>query len=82
MRCLFCDKKMLIEGSQVGTPITLPGRGIAHSLCAEKDLIERRVFGSIQLATLPQSDLYELRELVLTEINSREGHSGEEIDLF
>ncbi len=73
---------MIIEGSKVGTPITLPGRGIAHALCAEQDLIERRVFGSIQLATLPQSDLYELRELVLTEINSREGHAGEEIDLF
>ncbi len=82
MRCIFCNKKIIPKNNDLGLPITLPTRGVAHSFCAERDLIERRVFASIHLADLAQADLYELRELVLTEINAREGNANDEIDLF
>ncbi len=82
MRCIFCDKEIVGSPQHLGRPITLPSRGVAHSYCAEKDLIERRVFGNIHFSALPVNDLYELRELVLTEINVREGNTSDEIDLF
>ncbi len=82
MRCLFCDAKVINSSEHLGHPITLPSRGVAHSYCAEKDLIERRVFCNIHLSELPLNDLYELRELALTEINVREGNDSNDVDLF
>ncbi len=82
MKCIFCDANILNSAEHLGQPITLPSRGVAHSYCAEKDLIERRVFCNIHLSELPLNDLYELRELALTEINVREGSGGDEVDLF
>jgi len=82
MRCIFCDKDIFKVDTKLGAPVTLPARGVAHSVCATHDLMERRVFGSIELADLSEQDLYELRELVLTEINLREGNNSEEVDLF
>ncbi len=77
MKCMFCDKDMLNYDGSMGLPVTLPGRGIAHTYCAEQDLFSRRIFGSIHIKDLPNDDLYELRELVLAEINEREGLSQE-----
>jgi len=80
MRCIFCEIEVLNSGEHLGHPISLPSRGVAHSDCAEKDLIERRVFCNIHLSELPLSDLYELRELALTEINVREGRENDTTD--
>ena len=82
MRCLFCNIDVMKKQGELGAPITLPGKGVAHSACAEKDLIERRIFGSIALKDIENNDLYELRELLLMEINEREGHSSGEVELF
>ena len=82
MRCLFCDERMLQDHHRLGAPVTLPGRGVAHSGCAERDLVEKRVFGGISLKDIPVEDLYELRELVLQEVNMREGRNSEEPELF
>jgi len=82
VKCLFCHSAVLQNQKSLGDPITLPGRGIAHSQCAEKDLISQRVFASIPLKSLADSDLYELKEFVLTEINEREGLNSNEIELF
>lgn len=73
MRCMFCDHEIFKKDDFLGRPMTVPGRGIAHLLCAERDLITRRVFGSIHLSEVKLEDLYELREMVLGEINNREG---------
>jgi hypothetical protein len=82
MRCIFCEAEVLNSNERLGHPISLPTRGVAHSFCAEKDLIERRVFCNIHLSELPLNDLYELRELALTEINVREGNASDDVDLF
>jgi len=82
MKCIFCEKDIMDSPEHLGRPLTLPSRGVAHSYCAEKDLIERRVFGNLHFSQLPLNDLYELRELTLTEINVREGNVSDEIDLF
>jgi len=80
MRCLFCNHHILKVDDFLGKPITLPGRGAAHINCAERDLISKRIFGSIHLSEIPMDDLYELREMVLTEINEREG--VDDVELF
>lgn len=81
MRCIFCEKNILRADKSLGYPVTLQGRGIAHSVCTEKDLVSRRIFGAIHLCDLSDSDLNELKDLVLTEINERQG-LNEEIELF
>ena len=83
MRCIFCFDEVLKQTHLLGRPISVSGQGIAHSLCAERDLVTRRVFGSLELSSLPTSQLYELREMVLTEVNAREGHNNDgEVELF
>jgi len=83
MRCMFCDHRILKVDDFLGRPITLPGRGVAHINCAERDLISKRIFGSIHLSEVPMEDLYELREMVLTEINEREGVNDDgDVELF
>ncbi len=81
MRCMFCDKPLVKQDRALGLPITLPGRGVAHTFCAERDLFDRRVFGSIHIKDMASDDLYELREMILAEINEREGKSND-VDLF
>ena len=62
LRCLFCGAKVVNRNLILGDPVTLPGRGLAHQICAEKDLTTRRVFGAISLQDMREIDLYELRE--------------------
>lgn len=82
MRCIFCDNSVLVEEETFGAPVTISGRGVAHSRCAELDSISRRVFGSTSLKDIEVDDLYELREFVLTEINDREGLNMAGVELF
>ena len=83
MRCMFCNHTILKKNDYLGQPITIVGRGIAHLMCAERDLISRRVFGSIHLSEVLLDDLYELREMVLAEINNREGvNNSGDLELF
>lgn len=82
MRCIFCDDEVMKIDTVLGSPITLQGRGICHAKCAEKDLIERRIFGSICMSDLTNADLNELKDLVLMEVNEREGRSTGEAELF
>jgi len=71
MRCIFCENEVLNQDDSLGKPISLPMQGVAHSMCAEEDLIEKRIFGSIHITEVSLEDLYELRELVKTEIDER-----------
>ncbi|PKF62550.1 hypothetical protein CW745_03750 [Psychromonas sp. psych-6C06] len=77
MRCMFCQKEVFDENDHLGKPISIPSRGVAHSQCAEEDLIEKRIFGSIHITEISLEDLYELRELVKTEINERVKRNNE-----
>jgi len=78
MRCMFCKKEIFEKNDLLGKPISLPSQGIAHSRCAEEDLIEKRIFGSIHITEIALEDLYELRELVKTEINERVKRNNEQ----
>lgn len=81
MRCIFCDGNVVTADRSKGRPITIPERGVAHTFCAEQDLFSRRVYGSIHMQDLAMNDLVELREMVLAEINAREGKDND-IELF
>ncbi|AWB67246.1 hypothetical protein C2869_12705 [Saccharobesus litoralis] len=70
---MFCDGDVILNDRSKGLPITLPGRGIAHTYCAEDDLAKRRIFGNIHIADLDDDDLLELKEMVLAEVNIRHG---------
>ena len=61
-------KKVLNNDDSLGRPISIPSRGVAHANCAEEDLIEKRIFGSFHITEISLEDLYELRELVKSEI--------------
>jgi hypothetical protein len=77
MRCMFCKKQVLNKDDKLGKPISLARRGLAHAKCAEEDLIEKRIFGSIHIKEIPLEDLYELRELVKYEIDLRVKRNNE-----
>ncbi len=81
MRCMFCEQEVLKKDDSLGNPISIPSQGIAHSLCAEEDLISKKVFGDIHITEVSLEDLYELRELVITEINDRVLRNNEEAAL-
>ena len=80
MRCMFCKQEVLNQDDSLGRPISIPMRGIAHSNCAEEDLIEKRIFGSIHITEISLEDLYELRELVKVEIDDRVKRNNEEAE--
>lgn len=68
---MFCNENILENDDSLGKPMTVPGRGVAHSYCAEKDLNKKRIFGSVHIADLEDDDLLELFELVQTEVKER-----------
>ncbi len=80
MRCMFCNHEIMKKDDFLGKPISIPSLGIAHTTCAERDLVSKRIFGSIHLTEVSMDDLYELRELVVNEINDRiaSSHAPEE----
>ena len=73
MQCEFCQQSVFKQQQGSGPPVTIPGRGVAHKYCAEKDLTQRRVFKGLSLTQLAMGDLVELREMLLQELNHREG---------
>lgn len=80
MRCPYCS------GSVVGDSdiVVLVGEGPAHRKCYERDVLGQRVFRGLHLPTLELNELYELKEMLLTELNAREQSNSEDdgIELF
>lgn len=78
MRCCYCNHPV------VGNPdVTIvPSSGPAHAGCHHRALASRRVFKNIELARLTDAELLELREMVLTEANSRQVQAGGFLELF
>ncbi|MCT7357915.1 MULTISPECIES: hypothetical protein [Thalassolituus] len=66
MKCEFCHQSAL-----AGKPITVSGIGIAHESCYERHLIEQRVFKTLNLRQLNETELSELHDLVQIEMNAR-----------
>lgn len=82
MRCIYCDNSIIESGKNFGKPMTAPGKGVAHTLCYTKDLINQRVFRGLKIAVLDIEELSELKEMVLIEMNARAPAVMQEIDLF
>ena len=78
MRCTYCN------GNVVGDPdvVVLVGEGPAHRSCYERHTVTSRVFGELNIQTLDNQSLVELKEMVLTELNSRHLTQEEDIELF
>ena len=77
MNCIFCDKPVF------GTAgVTVPGVGPAHQHCFQADQALKRTFQSLDITTLTDSELTELKDLVLSEENSRNMQGDDDIELF
>lgn len=72
MRCCYCGVPVV----GVRDITIVRGEGPAHSVCHHRVLASRRIFQHIELSRLSDADLLELREMVLTEANSRQAENG------
>lgn len=80
MKCIFCHKPVF-----GGSGITVAKRGPAHLACFEADEAMRRAFKSLDISSLTDKELFELKELVLAEENFRKRDSTKDnmdIELF
>jgi len=77
MRCPFC-KENVVGKKEV---VIMVGEGPAHQECYERHTYHRRQFGYLDLQTLEDCKLQELKDMVLMEINSRQSYEYE-IELF
>ena len=78
MKCLFCRKE--VYGS---TGMTVPGRGAAHIQCYQAEQALKRTFQHLEISSLNDEELFELKELVLAEENLRNRVEGvSDIELF
>lgn len=81
LNCVFCKECVVRGDSSKGLPISLPPYGVAHTYCAEQDLLQKRLFQGVHIAELDDKSFAELKEMVLAEDNLRNGVSND-IDLF
>lgn len=77
MRCPYCSKSVVGHSDIV----ILVGEGPAHKKCYEQSVLGQRVFQGLHLPTMELSELYELKEMLLTELNARENKDNQ-IELF
>ena len=81
LNCIFCHQCVVNTDNSKGHPVSVPPYGIAHSYCAEQDLLLKRIFKGIHITELDNESFQELKEMVLAEDNVRNGKT-DEIDLF
>lgn len=78
MRCPYCSKSVIGQKDIV----VIAGEGPAHRSCYEREVLGQRVFRGLHLPTLDLNELYELKEMLLTELNAREQSEDDGIELF
>lgn len=77
MYCPYCDGPVVGEKKVV----IVVGTGPAHQFCHDKMLLTQRIFNGMNLTDLHMEGLHLLKEMVLTEINSR-NQELEAVELF
>lgn len=77
MRCVYCDCNVV--GSR--DVVAVEGGAPAHANCYQFDLMSQRVFKSLKLTALTDSELNDLFDLVRLEMNSR-SPAANNIELF
>ena len=79
MNCLFCNKTVVGQ-----SPITVPGEGFAHRHCFQAHQALKRTFQTLDISQLTDSELAELKEMIISEENSRQRpeEDGGDVELF
>ena len=77
MKCHYCDKAVF---GKYG--ITVPNIGAAHVQCFQASQALKRTFQTLEISTLNDQELFELKELVLAEENARRRDSADDVELF
>jgi len=79
MSCLFCNKSVVGHN-----PITVPGEGFAHLHCFQSHQALKRTFQTLDISQLSDSELSDLKEMIIAEENSRQrsGEDNSDIELF
>ena len=78
MRCEICKQGVFGKKG-----ITVLGIGAAHITCFEMEKKRRRMFGSIDISQLNDTEFNELYDLVMIEKNARsDNFENESIELF
>lgn len=67
MRCPYCKKSVFGEKEVV----VIVGEGPAHKRCHEHELIGQRSFAGLKLSSFKETELRELQEMILIELNVR-----------
>lgn len=79
MRCCYCDQNVVGQKEVV----MVVGEGPAHQACHDRYTLTKRQFGDLDLQTLEEDVLNELKDLVLTELNARQKTEAEDdVELF
>ena len=76
MSCIYCAKSVINQ-----SPMTIPGKGVAHLRCFQTDQALKRTFQSLDIAKLNDAELADLKEMVLAEENAR-NNDNDDIELF
>jgi hypothetical protein len=76
MNCLFCNKSVVGH-----TPITVPGEGFAHLHCFQSHQALKRTFQTLDISQLSDSELGDLKEMIIAEENARARAAGDDGDV-
>jgi len=76
MNCLFCNKSVVGHN-----PITVPGEGFAHLHCFQSHQALKRTFQTLDISQLSDSELSDLKEMIIAEENARARAAGDDGDV-
>lgn len=78
MHCIYCDKPVFGNSG-----LTVPGSGPAHQNCFQANQVLKRTFQHLEITSLNDQELQELKELIIAEENSRSRTSEDDgVELF
>ncbi len=78
MKCVYCDKPVFGENG-----MSIASLGVAHQQCFQADQALCRTFQNLDIRALNDQELVKLKDLVLSEQNSRKSDGEfEDVELF
>ncbi|WP_283788654.1 DUF2175 family protein [Bermanella sp. WJH001] len=76
MGCIYCGQSVINQ-----SPMTIPGKGVAHLRCFQTDQALKRTFQTLDISKLNDAELADLKEIVIAEENAR-NKDNYDIELF
>ena len=78
MKCIYCNNDVFGNNG-----MTVPQEGPAHLQCYQTNQALKRTFQKLDITSLNDEELFELKELVIAEENARRRTLGsDDIELF